>query len=188
MNNNRIFQRVREEDEQKLWADLGRNWAILNLDPTGFTRTTAKYGIVYYLQLLANLRELADPVMKQHEAIKWQPKADNLYACFTHPDRALEAAIAMNKVVADARMMIAEDEALGVAIGIGYGLMLDAGDEGVYGHEVNLSYKLGEDIANGGDILLTEKSYENLTLSGYQFERLSQNVSRYMIDYYKLLY
>lgn len=188
MKNHRLFERVREEDEQELWKDLGRNWAILNLDPTGFTRTTAKYGIVYYLQLLANLREMADPVMKQHDAIKWKPKADNLYACFAHPDRALKAAIAMNQVVAESGLMIGEDEPWGVAIGIGYGQMLDGGDEGMYGHEVNLSYKLGEDIANGGEILLTEQSYQTITISDYQFEPCSRNVSHYLIHYYKLLY
>ena len=186
--NNRIFERVREEDEQKLWEDLGRYWAILNLDPTGFTRTTAKYGIVYYLKLLGNLRDMAGPVMTQHDAIKWKPKADNLYACFQHPDRALEAAIAMNQVLADSGLMIGDNEPWAVAIGIGYGQMLDAGDDGMYGHEVNLSYKLGEDIASGGEILLTEKSYQALTVSGYEFERCSETVSKYQLNYYKLLY
>ena len=187
MSNHRLFERVITESEQQLWADLGRHWAILNLDPAGFTRTTAKYGIVYYLKLLANLREIAGPVMQSHQAIKWKPKADNLYACFEHPDRALEAAIAMNQVVANSGMNIGESEPWSVAIGIGYGQMLDGGDEGMYGHEVNLSYKLGEDIASGGEILLTEKSYQALTLSGYQFEPCSRNVSHYLINYYKLL-
>ena len=81
-----------------------------------------------------------------------------------------------------------QDEPWGVAIGIGYGQMLDGGDEGMYGHEVNLSYKLGEDIASAGEILLTDKSYQSLTISGYKFESCSRNVSHYLIDYYKLLY
>jgi len=36
-----------------------------------------------------------------------------------------------------------------------FGRVLKIGDEDVYGHEVNLASKLGEDIARGGEILVT---------------------------------
>ena len=42
-----------------------------------------------------------------------------------------------------------------LCVGIGHGRILKIGDEDVYGHEVNLASKLGEDAAKGDEILAT---------------------------------
>ena len=108
-------------------------------------------------------------------------------AGFVHPNKALEAAIALKKAVADAGMMLDENEPFGVCIGIGYGKMLDGGDEGMYGDEVNLAYKLGEDVAEAGEILLTESSHEEVSIATDRFEPCMVEVSGNSIHYYKLV-
>ena len=45
---------------------------------------------------------------------------------------------------------------VGIAIGIGFGSILDLDGEDFFGDEVNLASKLGEDIATGGEVLLTD--------------------------------
>lgn len=187
MGNSKLFKLLDKVDDRTIWQELGRTWAILCLDPTGFTRTVSKYGILYYLRLIKQMRELAAPIMDEYGATKWKAKADNLSACFLHPDGAIEAAIALKKAVADAGIMLDETEPFGVCIGIGYGKMLDAGDEGMYGDEVNLTYKLGEDVAESGEILLTENSYEQVHISADCFERCTVEVSGNSIQYYKLV-
>jgi adenylate cyclase len=187
MGHNQLFQVLDQTDDQTIWKQLGKTWAILCLDPTGFTRTVSKYGILHYLRLIKQMRDLAPPIMQTYGALKWKAKADNLYACFAHPNQALSAAIALKTAVADAKIMLDETEPFGVCIGIGYGKMLDAGDDGVYGDEVNLAYKLGEDVAESGEILLTQKSYEQVHLSAQRFESCTVKVSGNSIPYYKLI-
>ena len=85
----KLFELIDKTDEKIIWDKLGRKWAILCLDPTGFTRTVSKYGILYYLRLIKQMREIAAPIMHEYGAVKWKPKADNLSGCFVHPDRAI---------------------------------------------------------------------------------------------------
>ena len=42
-----------------------------------------------------------------------------------------------------------------IAIGIGYGSVLDVGDGHLYGDEMNLAFKLGEDLGTAQEVLLT---------------------------------
>ncbi len=49
-----------------------------------------------------------------------------------------------------------------VSVGIGYGPVLLIGDEDMMGNEVNLACKLGEDVAEYGEILLTEAAAREL--------------------------
>ena len=42
-----------------------------------------------------------------------------------------------------------------LCVGIGHGRVLKIGDSDVFGHEVNLASKLGEDTAKGHEILVT---------------------------------
>jgi hypothetical protein len=60
------------------------------------------------------------------------------------------------------------------------------GDDEVYGHEMNLASKLGEDIAGGGEVLLTEAAHARLPVGERQAERLETTVSNLTIGYYRI--
>ena len=49
-----------------------------------------------------------------------------------------------------------------IAIGVGYGRILLVGDDDAYGDEMNVACKLGEDLAEQGEILLTAAAHEAL--------------------------
>jgi class 3 adenylate cyclase len=49
----------------------------------------------------------------------------------------------------------AEEQVL-LCVGLGFGPMLRIGDVDVFGAEVNAASKLGEDVAQAGEILVTE--------------------------------
>jgi adenylate cyclase len=55
----------------------------------------------------------------------------------------------------------AEDH-LFCAIGIGFGEVLCLSECNVHGYEVNIAFKLGEDVAQDGQLLLTEAAYAAL--------------------------
>jgi class 3 adenylate cyclase len=65
--------------------------------------------------------------------------------------------------------------------------MYSALDNGVYGDEMNLASKLGEDIAGGEEILLTEAAYAGIEdHSKNGFKRKSITISGVRISYYSL--
>ena len=46
-----------------------------------------------------------------------------------------------------------------LCVGVGFGKLIKLGDEDVFGHEVNLASKLGEDTAEGNEILVTRAAH-----------------------------
>jgi len=150
------------EIEQRVWDTFGCTRAVLVLDSVGFTRATHAHGIVHYLTLIGRLRELLRPVLERHNCLRLRMETDNLYAEFANPEHALDAAMAANEAVFDSGLMLSPSEPFGVCIGIGYGKMLLSECEGVFGAEMNLASKLGEDTAEPHEILLTAATYEAL--------------------------
>jgi len=168
-----------------LWQRFGETRAILVLDSTGFTRLTRKHGIVYFLTCIVRLRDLAARVFSETNCLSWRGEADNLYAEFAGVDAALSAAMHLHQGVRDSDLRKNDDDPFSVSIGIGYGQVLLAGEEGVYGGEMNLASKLGEDTAEGGQTLLTEAAAAALTrVKGLVLERQQAVVSGNPITYF----
>lgn len=155
----------REVDEitRELWDRFGETAAVLVLDSTGFTRTTQARGIAFFLTVLAQLRRIVRREFERYGVADLRTEADNIYCAFRDVDHAVAAAVAVHKALRDEPIWLGEGDPLGACIGIGHGRLLRSAQEGHYGDEMNLASKLGEDIANGGETLLTESAFTKLT-------------------------
>ena len=185
-----IIAASRKSDTKKaeagLWKRFGTRCAMLVLDSTGFTRSTRKKGIIHFLRLFLNMQKLVVPVFKRHRCLAWRGSADNLFAEFATPDEAFAAAIDAQRAVKKAGLRLDARTPYRICIGIGYGEVLDAGDQGVFGSEMNLACKLGEDTAGGGETLLSENAYKHLSDSkGPSFKKKHTIQSGNKIAYYQ---
>ena len=159
--------------------------AILVLDMSGFSRLTAKHGIIHYLAMIEQMEGTVRPAVKGNHGHVIKQEADNLFAIFGNPVDALEAALdifrafdAINTVLPDARDIHG-------SIGIGYGETLVVGDEDLFGPEMNLASKLGEDIAVKGQILLTKSACNALPAGRYSFTQETVEISGINMDYFR---
>ena len=152
--------------------------AIVVLDMVGFSYQTQEQGIIPALQQIYVLQETAIPILTAHQGRVFKQDADNLYAAFATPDAALEAT----------EHLLTELNAIDIhaSIGIGYGEVLVVGDHNLYGNEINLASKLGEDIAGDDEILLTAAAHDALTTTGWQFVRTVQTISHVTPTVYQL--
>lgn len=171
-----IDARIREEFERRV--------AILALDMCGFTRLTEEFGIIHYLSMIHQMEGAARPAVRDNGGIVIKCEADNLWAIFDTPVRALEAALdifrafdAINTVVPDQRDIYG-------SVGIGFGGALLVGKHDIYGPEMNLASKLGEDIAEKNEILLTRAAYEALPQDRYVCQAMNHQVCDLSIDSY----
>jgi class 3 adenylate cyclase len=151
-----------DEIETRMWDRFGRTCAMLVLDCAGFSRTTQKRGVVHYLAQLVRMRALCDPIFQDRQALSWRAYADDVYAEFVRVDQAVRAALDIHRALRRKRLLLDDKEILTACIGIGYGRVLVAGPEGVFGDQMNLASKLGEDLAQGGETLLTEDAFLHL--------------------------
>ena len=153
----------RSRFEADIWKKLGCRCAMLVLDSSGFTRNTQESGILSYLACIVRLRDMMDPILTRFDCISWRAATDNVFAEFKTADGALAAALEIQRLVDAANIQVQNSEKFGVCIGIGFGDVLRSLSEGVFGSEMNLASKLGEDLAGNGEILLTESAYQEIS-------------------------
>lgn len=142
--------------DARIWDLFGETWAIMFTDLTGFSRRTAEFGIIHFLQTIFEAQRLLVPVIDAHDGILLKLDGDSMMILFRRPERAIECGRQMRDVLAAYNPGKPQTEQILLCIGIGYGRMLRIGDSDVFGAEVNAAAKLGEDLATTGDVLVTE--------------------------------
>lgn len=148
------------EIDAEIWRRFGRTRAVLVLDMCGFSRLTMRYGITHFLAMIRRLQTIVGPVIAAGGGRVVKTEADNVFATFDDVPPALATARAIQRSLDAANVFLPEDWDLHAAIGIGYGPLLVIGGEDLFGSEMNLASKLGEDVAGRGEILLSEAARE----------------------------
>ena len=146
--------------DQRIWDLFGEEWTVMFTDLAGFSRQVAKFGIIHFLQIIHEQKHLLLPIVERHDGVLIKIEADSFLILFKKPARALACAVAMERACRALNARRAPEEQVVLCVGIGYGRILKIGDEDVFGHEVNLSSKLGEDTAKANEILVTRAAHE----------------------------
>jgi class 3 adenylate cyclase len=115
---------------------------------------------------------MALPVMRHHGGRLLRREADNFFVAFQTADSAVACAATLCRDLKVANRPLPQPDEMHVSIGIGYGEMLVIGTHDVFGDEMNLACKLGEDQAREEEVLLTERAHEALEDPHWAFTRL----------------
>jgi class 3 adenylate cyclase len=150
----------RQNIEKSLWANYGAEYAVFVLDMSGFSLLTRKYGIVHYLSMVRRMQLTTEPIVKSFGGSMIKYEADNCFAVFPEPLAAVHAAIAMQHAFAASNTLTSDDLDIHISCGIDYGKLLIIGTEDCFGDPVNRASKIGEDLANAGEILITREAME----------------------------
>ncbi len=161
--------------------------AIMVLDMSGFSRTTQRHGIAAFLLMVHQMKRLALPEIEDKAGLLVKAEADNLYCLFDRTDDAVRAARAIVRQLNAANLILPEDRRLYASIGIGYGPVLNIDDSDLFGDEMNLTCKLGEDIAQRSEILLTEGAHATLTLKNVETRPEQLSISGLALIYHRLV-
>ena len=148
-----------EAIDRRVWERFGARRAVLISDMSGFSRLTEGLGIVHCLGLIHRMGALCRPLIEREGRLV-KAEADNLLAVFEEPGMAVAAARAMVEACRLDGASRAPEDRVQVCLGIGWGDVLDLDGQDVFGDEVNLASRLGEDLAGPGEILLTNAAWE----------------------------
>lgn len=148
--------------DERIWDLFGDTWAVMYTDLSGFSRLVAEYGIIHFLQTIHESERIFIPCIDAHDGILLKTEGDSLFVIFRQPLKAVQCAFALLEAADHYNRDCVEAEHILVGAGIGYGRMLVIGDHDVFGAEVNAACKLGEDMAKGGDIFVTDAVAESL--------------------------
>lgn len=162
-----LLSRIIDHPEERaaITAEIERDFtqrrAVLVLDMSGFSRTTQIHGVVSFLMMIHQMRLLAAPAIEQCGGQLVKAEADNLYCLFPMVADAARAAREIIQRLSTVNVLLPAGRRLYASIGIGFGDVLVPGSD-LFGDEVNLASKLGEDVAQEGMVLLTEAARAEL--------------------------
>jgi adenylate cyclase len=140
---------------------LFRKQAVVFTDTADFTLRTARDGILHFLMVFNRLAEKAEPVLKKHRGRLVKIEGDSLLACFPDVEAACRGVDGIEGLLRQLNRGRSDDEQLRFSYGVGYGEILDL-EEDLFGLEVNLASKVGEDLARPGEALLTPSAAASL--------------------------
>jgi class 3 adenylate cyclase len=146
----------RREITKALEETFNQERAVMVLDMSGFSRTTQRDGIVPFLLMIHQMKLVVRPAVASNRGTLVKEEADNLFCLFDAVMDAIEASREITERLAVVNLLLPERKRLYVSIGIGFGGILNVENMELFGDELNVASKLGEDVAGMGQILLTQ--------------------------------
>jgi class 3 adenylate cyclase len=178
------YPQQHDELMQSIEEIFGQEKAVLVLDMSGFSRTTQRYGIVSFLLMIHKMHLIVKPCIAAHGGLLVKAEADNLFCLFDTVTTAVCASLEIIQRLDAANNVLPEEQDLYVSIGIGYGQMLNIEDVDLFGCEVNLASKLGEDIGRMGEVLLTEAAHAALQEPELETRQENIDISGMSLSYF----
>ena len=176
----------REAIGQTIKDVFEQNKAVMILDMSGFSRMTHKHGIALFLLMIHQMQLIARPCVEAAHGLLLKAEADNLFCLFDTVDDAVYASREIVERLGAANLLLPEDQNLYVSIGIGYGPILNIADQDLFGDQVNLASKLGEEIAAKEQILLTPEARAHLIDANIELREEKISVSGLALSYYRI--
>lgn len=161
--------------DKRIWDLFGEEWCVMFTDLSGFSRGVAKFGIIHFLQTIYESERLLVPVIEDHDGILLKSEGDSLLVIFRNVVKAIQSCRKMQEVLREYNTDKPAEEQILLCVGLGYGRMLRIGDQDVFGSEVNAASKLGEDMAEAWELLVTKAVKERAEgIESLKFEPLDE--------------
>ncbi len=153
-------ERRRALDERAL-SRLAQPRAVVYTDTADFTRRAARDGILHFMMVFGRALRALTPAFRRERGRLVKVEADSLMLAFPDAASACRGALAMERALRALNRGRDADETLAFSYGVGYGDVLEL-EEDLFGLEVNLASKLGEDLGRPGEVLLTPAAVAGL--------------------------
>jgi len=140
--------------DRQLSPSLFRPRAVVYTDTADFTDRTLRDGILHFLMVFNRAARKAQGVVASAGGRVVKVEADSLMLLFPDVPTAFAGVDGLEALLRRLNRRRPSDERLSFSYGIGFGDVLDLEGD-VFGLEVNLASKLGEDLARPGEALLT---------------------------------
>lgn len=176
-----------EQVDARIRETFGETHAVMVMDMSGFSRMTLKHGIIHFLAMIHRMNQIVAPAVNEHGGRVIKFEADNAFAVFDKVEDAVEATIDISRRFSAANTMLPEEMDMHGKFGIGYGEVLIVEDNDLFGSEVNLASKLGEDLAERGEILLTEAAFAEIDAEKHECEEVSMTISGLQLNVHKVV-
>ncbi|MBC7819634.1 MAG: adenylate/guanylate cyclase domain-containing protein [Planctomycetaceae bacterium] len=151
------------EVERRIWESFGVDGAIVFTDLAGFTRRTEELGLIHFLEVVYHSQRLLRPIIDEHKGTVIEVVGDSMLLWFDDVDDSINCSVAMQRACAAYNKDKKPADQVLLCLGVGYGRTLKIDNARLAGPQVNVASKLGEDTAEGYEILVSNSVKENAT-------------------------
>lgn len=148
--------------EAEIWRQFGAERTVLVLDMSGFSLLTRRHGIIHYLSMVRRMQETVRPIIHEHDGAVVKFEADNAFAVFPTAEAGVQAARAIHAASAAENARHPAEFGIHLSSGIDHGRILLIEGRDFFGDAVNIASKLGEDLAQPGEILISKTVFDLL--------------------------
>ncbi len=175
----------RKKIDKMLWDEFGVTRTVLVLDMTGFSKLTQRHGVVHYLSMVRRMQMTAEPIIDSYGGTVVKFEADDCFATFLDPLKAVRCSIALNLAFNAANILTPDELDIGISCGIDHGPILVVDGKDFFGNPVNRACKLGEDVSGPGEIIVTQEAMAEIPeQADIEFDAVQFNISGISIDAY----
>lgn len=132
------------------WAEL----TVVSCDSSGFSRKTHEHGIIEFMDNMVKCHDALEKIVARHGGVTLCDKADNLLLIFDEPVSAVTCSIEMHRWLKKRNVGLPAHKKYNICVGVHHGGLLRFTDD-AYGPAVNVSFKLGEDIAAKDELIVS---------------------------------
>jgi len=144
----------------KLRRESAQILTVFFIDISGFTKKTLDAKAIDLMTLVQGFEKITLPTIDRLNGSVVKKMGDGLLAVFKHPLNATLAALEIQRQINEHNEFKVEEERFHVRIGLNTGRVIrKEGD--VYGDTVNVASRM-ENLADPGDIYLTQATYEEI--------------------------
>jgi adenylate cyclase len=140
--------------DERIHAELSVKRAVVFTDTADFTERTRRDGILHFLMLFDRAVRALEPVVLRHGGDVVKVEGDSMLIRFLDVPSACRAVAEMESALRRLGRGLPRKDQVKFSYGIGWGEVLDL-ETDIFGLEVNLASKLGEDLAEPNEALLT---------------------------------
>jgi len=164
--------------DRRIWERFGQRRAVMFTDLAGFSRQVERFGILHFLHVIHEQRKLFFPILVSRRGTLLKEEGDSLLVVFDAIHTAFACAVEMQHAAGRHNTRLPPEEHVLLCVGLGFGDVLLIGKEDVWGREVNVASKLGEDTARAGEILLSGSAVAALgAVADVAFEPIAQGLT-----------
>ena len=132
----------------------GAELTVVSCDSAGFSKKTHEHGIIEFMDNMVKCHDALEKIVARHGGVTLCDKADNLLLIFEEPVKAVACSIDMHRWLKRRNKGLPERKQYNICVGIHHGGLLRFADD-AYGPAVNVSFKLGEDIAAKDELIVS---------------------------------
>lgn len=145
-----------EEIDMKIYQLFSTIKCIVFTDICDFTSYVRKHGIIAFLQKMYQFKKIFIPLIHENHGEIIKIEGDSVIAVFESVEQAIFTVKKAISMLDDYNEDKHGLEKIELCSGIGYGEILKIGNSDIFGFEVNVASKLGEDMAGARELFITE--------------------------------